>query len=96
MDNCYFNKFPYDLSSNRVSMSCLTSGQDSVKDSVIAHETAHIKRGDHLIKPLGFLLLSVYWFQPLLWVAYICLCRDIEAACDEKAIRKLDDEVRHV
>ncbi|MBQ3094052.1 MAG: M56 family metallopeptidase [Clostridia bacterium] len=66
----------------------------AVQESVIAHETAHIKRGDHLIKPLAFLLLSVYWFQPLLWVAYICLCRDIEAACDEKAIKALGDDAR--
>ena len=54
---------------------------------VIAHETAHIKRRDHLWKPLGFLLLTVYWFNPVLWVAYILLCRDIELACDESVIR---------
>lgn len=57
---------------------------------VIAHERAHIERKDHLWKPLGFLLLSVYWFNPLLWAAYIFLCRDIEAACDEKVIREMD------
>lgn len=61
---------------------------------VIAHEKAHIKRLDHLIKPLGFILLSIYWFNPLLWVAYILLCRDIEAACDEKVIKQLTDEQR--
>ncbi len=53
---------------------------------VLAHEYAHLKRKDHLWKPLGFLLLTVYWFNPLVWVAYILLCRDIEAACDEKVI----------
>ena len=60
---------------------------------VIAHEKAHIRRRDHWWKPLGFLLLSIYWFNPVLWVAYILLCRDIEAACDEKVIKdmKLDD-----
>ena len=58
---------------------------------VIAHERAHIKRLDHIWKPLGFLLLSVYWFNPLLWVAYILLCRDIESACDEKVIYHLKD-----
>lgn len=56
---------------------------------VIAHEQAHIKRRDHWWKPLGFLLLSVYWFNPVLWVAYILLCRDIESACDEKVIREM-------
>ena len=59
---------------------------------VTAHELAHIKRGDHLWKPLGFLLLSVYWFNPLLWAAYILLCRDIEGACDEKVVKDMDIE----
>ena len=61
---------------------------------VIAHERAHIRRGDHWWKALGFLLLSVYWFHPLLWVAYALLCRDIEGACDEKVIRELEQEDR--
>ena len=61
---------------------------------VVAHEQAHVKRKDHLWKPLGFLILSVYWFNPLAWVAYILLCRDIESACDEKVIRSMDRESR--
>ena len=61
---------------------------------VIAHERAHIRRGDHWWKALGFVLLSVYWFHPLLWAAYALLCRDIEGACDEKVIRELDGEGR--
>ena len=61
---------------------------------VIEHEKAHIKRFDHLIKPLGFLLLSIYWFNPLLWAAYVLLCRDIEAACDEKVVKTLDESAR--
>ena len=61
---------------------------------VIAHEEAHLKRKDHLWKPLGFLLLSVYWFNPLFWVAYILLCRDIENACDEKVIKNSDNAYR--
>lgn len=56
---------------------------------VVAHERAHIRRLDHLAKPAGFLLLSVYWFQPLVWLAYVLLCRDIELACDERVIREL-------
>lgn len=63
-------------------------------DHVVAHEQAHICRKDHLWKPLGFLLLTVYWFNPLMWVAYILLCRDIELACDEKVIAKLANEQR--
>ena len=58
---------------------------------VLAHENAHIKRLDHWWKPLGYLLLSVYWFNPLLWLAYIFLCRDIERACDEKVIAGMDN-----
>ncbi|MDD6034939.1 MAG: DUF6273 domain-containing protein [Lachnospiraceae bacterium] len=62
------------------------------KAYVLAHEKAHIRRLDHIWKPLGFLLLAVYWFHPLLWVAYILLCRDIEYACDEKVIKELGPE----
>ncbi len=58
---------------------------------VLAHEYAHIRRGDHCWKPLSFWLLAVYWFNPLLWVAYILLCRDIERACDEKVIADMDN-----
>lgn len=59
---------------------------------VIAHEKAHLKRLDHFWKPLGFLLLSVYWFNPVLWIAYLFLCKDIELACDERVLRKMDAE----
>lgn len=57
---------------------------------VLAHENAHIHRRDHWWKPLGFVLLAVYWFNPLLWVVYDMLCRDIEQACDEKVIAEMD------
>ncbi len=59
------------------------------KTYVIAHERAHIKRGDHIAKLIGFLILSVYWFNPLIWCAYIFLCRDIELACDEKVLKNI-------
>lgn len=61
---------------------------------VVAHEQAHICRKDHWWKPLGFLLLTVHWFNPLMWLAYVLLCRDIELACDEKVIKDLDGEQR--
>ena len=61
---------------------------------VIAHEQAHIRRKDHWWKPLGFLLLALHWFNPLMWLGYIFLCRDIELACDEKVIKEMDNENR--
>ena len=59
---------------------------------VIAHEQAHIQRKDHWWKPFGFLLLALHWFNPLMWLGYVLLCRDIELACDEKVIKKLNTE----
>ncbi len=67
---------------------------DSETDYVISHEKAHIKRGDHLIKPLAYLILCVHWFNPLVWLSYVLLCRDIEMACDEKVIKDLDSDSR--
>ncbi|SEP54642.1 Signal transducer regulating beta-lactamase production, contains metallopeptidase domain [Lachnospiraceae bacterium NE2001] len=67
---------PYGLSVNELYMS-------------INHERAHLARRDHLVKPLGFIITAVYWFNPLVWLAYILLCRDIELACDEKVIKKI-------
>ncbi len=61
---------------------------------VLAHEQAHLRRGDHFWKPLGFLLLTIHWFNPLMWLSYAMLCRDIELACDEKVIRDLRREER--
>ena len=63
-------------------------------EHVVAHEQAHIQRKDHWWKPLGFLLLTIHWFNPLMWLAYVLLCRDIELACDEKVIKELDNEQR--
>ncbi len=59
---------------------------------VIAHEQAHIRRKDHWWKPLGFLLLIIHWFNPLMWLGYVLLCRDIELACDEKVIKDLNTD----
>ena len=61
---------------------------------VIAHEQTHIRRKDHWWKPLGFLLLTIHWFNPLMWLSYVLLCRDIELACDEKVIGKMGNAQR--
>ena len=68
-----------------------TLAEDDKADFVIAHEKAHIRRHDHWWKPLGFLLLTIYWFNPVIWIAYILLCRDIELACDEYVIGNLKE-----
>lgn len=68
--------------------------QPSAVGPVLAHERAHLSRRDHWWKPLGFLLMTVYWFHPLVWLAYYLFCRDLELACDERAIRNLDGEGR--
>lgn len=68
------------------------NGQDL--EHVVAHEQAHIHRKDHWWKPFGFLLLTIHWFNPLVWLAYVLLCRDIELACDERVIKELGNEQR--
>lgn len=68
--------------------------KESDREYVLAHERAHLRRGDHLWKPLGFFLLSVHWFNPLLWVAYVLLCKDIELACDEKVMRAMGESAK--
>ena len=59
---------------------------------IVAHENEHIRWKDNWWKPLGFMFLMVYWFNPLVWVAYILMCRDIEMACDERVIRTMGVE----
>lgn len=63
-------------------------------DNIAAHENMHIKRKDHILKPLAFILLSIYWFNPFIWAAYILYCKDTELACDEKAVKSMSEEKR--
>ncbi len=74
----------------RIYLPSLMNEQDS--EYVLAHERAHLSRRDHWWKPIGFILLAVHWFNPLLWLSYILLCRDIELACDEKVITAYGEE----
>ena len=64
--------------------------EENTAELVLRHERAHLKRRDHLWKPFGFVILSFYWFNPVLWLSYILLCRDIELACDEKVIKDME------
>ena len=63
---------------------------DAALPQVLAHERCHIRRGDHIVKPLAFLLLALHWFNPVLWAAYVLLGRDMENACDERVLRDVD------
>ena len=65
---------------------------EGAREYILKHEFAHLSRYDHLWKPLGFLILSVYWFNPLCWIAYILLCKDIEYACDEKVTKNIEKD----
>ena len=65
---------------------------ESRREYIIAHEMGHIRRGDHITKLIGYILLAVYWFQPLVWGADVMFCKDVEMACDEKVIGSLGEE----
>lgn len=67
---------------------------ENAMPSVIAHEQTHIRRHDHRHKPLGFLILTLHWFNPMIWIAYILFCRDIELACDEQVIKDMNAKQR--
>lgn len=67
---------------------------EGTRAHVVAHERTHKRRWDHLTKSLAFLLLTVYWFNPLVWVAYILFCRDMELACDEAVVRNMEPAAR--
>lgn len=72
-------------------------GMDSQsRQNILAHERTHLDKGDHWIKMIGFLALALHWFNPLVWVAYILLCKDIETACDERVIRFMELDERKV
>lgn len=62
------------------------------REHVLCHESAHIQRRDYLIKPLGFLLLAIHWFNPLVWLAFHLMSRDMEMSCDEKVLSQLGEE----
>ena len=87
---CDSVKSPFILGVFRPRIYLPSDMDEDTAELVLKHEKAHLKRMDHLWKPLGFVLLSVYWFNPVLWLSYVLLCRDIELACDEKVIRDME------
>lgn len=64
------------------------------RELVLEHERCHIRRGDFLVRPLAWLLVCIYWFCPLVWAAYLFMCKDMEQNCDEKVARSLNEEER--
>ncbi len=91
---CEKNKTPFILGIIKPKIYLPSDLTQQDAELVISHEKAHIKRKDYIWKPLGFLLLSLHWFNPLIWIGYAMLCRDIELACDEKAVKDLDKDKR--
>ncbi len=94
-DNIYYCdsiKSPFILGIIKPKIYLPSDIQNDSYDYVIAHEKAHIKRLDHIWKPLAFLILSLYWYNPVLWLSYILFCRDIETACDQKVIKTMETE----
>ena len=89
---CDYIETPFILGIIRPRIYLPTGMHPSAAAHVLAHERAHIRRLDHWWKPLGFLLLTMHWFNPVIWLAYILLCRDIELACDEKVIKEMGCE----
>lgn len=61
---------------------------------ILEHERTHLDKGDHWIKMIGFLALALHWFNPLVWIAYIMLCKDIEIACDERVVQFMELDER--
>ncbi|MBR2045412.1 MAG: M56 family metallopeptidase, partial [Agathobacter sp.] len=82
--------FIYGLVSPRIYVPSFTTEEQL--PSILAHENEHLKYHDHWWKPLGFAILTVHWFNPLIWIAYILFCRDMELACDERVIQHMNEE----
>lgn len=87
-------KFPFILGLHKPKIYLSSSMDEAQYPYVIAHEQAHLKRGDQWWKPLGFLILAIHWFNPFVWAAYILFCNDLELACDESAVKKLNPQER--
>ena len=96
-DNIYESEFvdsPFVFGVVKPNIYLLMHMDEGTAAYVIAHEHAHLARRDHWWKVLGYLVLALHWFNPLVWVAYILFCRDIELACDEKVVKGLDGAAR--
>lgn len=66
----------------------------AARTQILAHERTHLEKGDHWMKVIAFLALALHWFNPLVWVAYLMLCKDIEIACDERVVQFMELDER--
>ena len=71
-----------------------TGMSGDTKKQILAHERTHLEKGDHWIKMIGFVALALHWFNPLVWIAYVLLCKDIEIACDQRVVQFMELEER--
>ncbi|WP_143319752.1 M56 family metallopeptidase [Clostridium sp. HBUAS56010] len=62
-------------------------------DHILKHEQVHISRKDYLIKPVAFLILTIHWFNPIVWVSYYLMSKDMEMSCDEAVLRKSSEDI---
>ena len=85
-------RFPFILGVLRPTIYLPSLFDEETRYYVVHHEESHLKRGDHLWKPLGYFILTIHWFNPLCWIAYILFCRDVEMACDERVIKFMDSD----
>ena len=85
-------RFPFILGVLRPTIYLPSLFDEETRYYVVHHEESHLKRGDHLWKPLGYFILTIHWFNPLCWIAYILFCRDVEMACDERVIKFMDND----
>ncbi|MDE7311590.1 MAG: hypothetical protein K2N87_08260 [Eubacterium sp.] len=84
--------FLFGLAAPKIYVPFSVSGQELLY--VLKHEEAHKRRYDYLTKLIGYVLLSVYWFQPLVWAAYLLFCRDMELACDERVVKEIGEDCK--
>lgn len=71
-----------------------TGMSQDTKRQILSHERTHLEKGDHWIKMIGFIALALHWFNPLVWIAYVLLCKDIEIACDQRVVQFMELDER--
>jgi len=77
------------------SQDIFTAGLDATERRyILLHEQIHIRRKDYIIKILAFLILSIHWFNPLVWIAFRLMSKDMELSCDERVLKEMDENIK--